>query len=278
MFSKIKNKLQLNKRLSLALPFVIIAIFFILLPVILIIISALTPREGFDQYALIKEKNTWVQIWRSLKIGVISSLLCLIIGYPYAYLIALSKNKFLPIYGMSLIISPMIIFTIARIYAIRGLFMSIVDTPETLNAEWFMVLALTYLNLPLMIMPLYSVLRDMPKNILEASEDLGYGKIRTLFKVVIPYSLKAIISGFGLIFLASATNFVISDKLLPNKNQLPLIGSIINDYTNPSNQFALSRGSLIVIVVSAIFIGTYALIQFLPKLIAKHNKKGWIYE
>ncbi|MEA4115597.1 ABC transporter permease [Mycoplasma sp. 744] len=277
MWTKIVNKLSLNKRLTLTIPFVLIALLFIILPVLMIIINALTPRENFDSFSLIKEANTWRQIWRSLKIGVISSLLCLIIGFPYAYFIASSKNKYLAIYAMSLIISPMVIFTIAKIYSIRGFFLSIFEE-ETLNAEWFMVLALTYLNLPLMIMPLYSVFKDMPKNIIEASEDLGYSKFKTLFKVVVPYGLKAIISGLGLIFLSSATNFVISDKLLPNKNQLPLIGSIINDYTNPSNEFALATGTTIVLVVSAIFIGLYALLQLTPKLISKISKKGWVYE
>lgn len=278
MLSKIKNKLAFNKRLTLLTPFVLIAILFIILPIILILINALTTHKNFDSYALIKEKNTWIQIGRSLKIGVISSIICFFLGFPYAYFVATSKNRFLPIYAMSLILSPMMIFTIAKIYAIRGFFLAVVPTQNTLNAQWFMVLALTYLNLPFMIMPLYSVFKDMPKNIIEASEDLGYNKFQTLFKVVMPYSLKAIISGFGLIFLSTATNFVISDKLLPNKNQLQLIGSVINDYTVPSNAYLLSRGSVLVLVVSAIFIGAYAIIQFLPKLFVKFSKKGFRYE
>nr|WP_318024540.1 ABC transporter permease [Mycoplasmopsis columbinasalis] len=272
------SKLALNRRLALLIPFAIIAIFFIILPIILILVNALTAHDDFDAWSLVKDNSTWVKIGRSLKIGILSSIICLFLGFPYAYLIARSKNPYLPIYGMSLIISPMIIFTIARIYAIRGFFLSIVADENTLNAEWFMVLALTYLNLPFMIMPLYSVFRDMPNNILEASEDLGYNKFQTLIKVVIPYSLKAIISGFGLIFLSSATNFVISDKLLPNKNQLQMIGSVINDFSVASNKFALARGSALVLIVSAIFIGAYALIQYLPKLISKFNKRGWKYE
>ncbi|KUH47371.1 ABC transporter permease [Mycoplasmopsis meleagridis] len=277
MLNKITNIFANNKRLSLLSIFFIIAIFFILLPILLIVINALTPRENFDSFSLVKEKNTWIQIGRSLKVGSISALICLVIAFPYSYIIAMTKNKYLPIFAMSLIISPMIIFTIARLYAIRGFFLSIFDS-QSLNSEWFLIIGLTYLNLPLMIMPLYSVLKDMPKNILEASEDLGYNKLQTMFRVVIPYSLKAIISGLGLIFLSSATNFVISDKLVPDKNSVPLIGAVINDFSNPANEFALSRGTAIVLVVSALFIGIYALIQFLPKMISKFNKRGWRYE
>ncbi|WP_029608436.1 ABC transporter permease [Mycoplasma simbae] len=268
MNSKISQKLSLNKRLLLLLPYIAIAILLIVLPMILIVIQAFTPREGFDSSQIIKEFNTWVIIGRSLKIGVISAILCLLIGFPYAYFTATSKSKILPIYAMSLILSPMIIFTIAKIYAIRGFFLSMFDE-DVLNAEWFMILALTYLNLPYMIMPLYSVFKDMPKNIIEASSDLGYNRLQTLFKVVIPYSFKAILSGLSLIFLASATTFVISDKLLSNPAQLQTVGSVINQYSDASNVFELSAGSVLVIVVSAIFIGCYAVINFLPKLVLK---------
>ncbi|TQC51355.1 ABC transporter permease [Mycoplasmopsis mucosicanis] len=268
MNSKIKAKLALNKRLILLLPYLLIAIFLIGLPVIMIIVKAFTPREGFDNAQIIKEYNTWVIMGRSLRIGIISAIICLLIGFPYAYFVATSKSKILPIYAMSLILSPMLIFTIARIYAIRGFFLSIFNE-DTLNAEWFMILALSYLNLPFMIMPLYSVFRDMPKNILEASADLGYNKFQTLLKVVIPYAFKAILSGFSLIFLSSATTFVISDKLLSNPAQLQTIGSVINQYSDASNQYELSVGSVLVLVVSAIFIGCYALINFVPRLIIK---------
>ncbi|AIA29290.1 spermidine/putrescine ABC transporter permease [Mycoplasmopsis californica] len=273
MNSKIKSKLALNKRLILLLPYVLIAIFLIILPMILIVIQAFTKYDNFDNAQIIKERNTWVIIGRSLKIGVISAILCLIIGFPYAYLTATAKSKVLPIYAISLILSPMIIFTIAKIYAIRGFFLSIFDE-DALNAEWFMILALTYLNLPYMVMPLYSVFRDMPKNIIEASSDLGYNRIRTLFRVVIPYSFKAILSGFSLIFLASATTFVISDKLLPNPAQLQTVGSLINQYSDASNVYELSAGSTLVLVVSAIFIGSYLAINYVPKLIIKLVAKG----
>ncbi|WP_406614837.1 ABC transporter permease [Mycoplasmopsis hyopharyngis] len=271
---KINKKLNLNRRLLFLLPYVLIAIFLIILPIILIIINALKPKANFDSWSLIKQWTTWKIIWRSLKIGIISAILCLIIAFPYAYFISNSKSKILKIYGLSLILSPMLIFTIAKIYAIRGFFLSVFEE-ESLNAEWFMILALTYLNLPYMIMPLYSVFKDMPRNIIEASQDLGYNSFQTIFKIVIPYGFKAIISGFGLIFLSSATTFVISSKLLPNGSQLQMIGEVINGYANPSNEFDLSLGSTLVLVVSIIFIGTYSLIIFLPKLIIKAiNRRG----
>ncbi|WP_406617265.1 ABC transporter permease [Mycoplasmopsis adleri] len=269
MNSRIKNKLSLNKRLLLILPYLIIAILLVFTPILMIIINAFasTGQTNFDSAELVKDPKTWTKIWRSLYIGIISAILCLLIGFPYAYFVARSKSKIVPIYAMSLMLSPMVIFTIAKIYAIRGFFLSIVPRENDLNEIWFMIFGLTYLNLPYMIMPLYSVLRDMPENIIEASHDLGYNSFQTLWKVILPYASKAILSGFGIIFLASATNFVISDKLLPDGSQLQTVGTMINNYTNPANRYEVALGTTLVLAVAAVFIGTYALINFIPRWI-----------
>ncbi|WP_334687615.1 hypothetical protein [Mycoplasmopsis felis] len=98
-----------------------------------------------------------------------------------------------------------------------------------------------------------------------------------MLKVIIPYGTKAILSGLAMIFLASATTFVISSKLLVDGSQHQLIGDILNSKINPGNKYDLSSGSALVIVVSAIFIGVYSLFLLIPKLIFK-LKKGANYE
>ncbi|WP_029906066.1 ABC transporter permease [Mycoplasmopsis opalescens] len=272
----LKNKLSVmkfNKRLSLLMPFFLIALIFIVLPILLIIIRAFTPIDGFDSFKLVKSIKNWKFIGRSIFIGIIAALLCLVIALPYSYFIARNKSKILPIYALSLMLSPMAIFTIAKIYAIRGFFLSIVPA-DNLENIWFMILALTYLNLPFMIMPLYSILKDMPNNIIEASEDLGYNKFQTIVKVVMPYAYKAIISGFSLIFLSSATTFVISDKLLSRPKQLQTIGSVINAYANPTNEYDFAQVSTLVLVVIGVFIACYAIINFTPKIIKRLIRGG----
>ncbi|QZE12444.1 ABC transporter permease [Mycoplasma sp. Ms02] len=277
MFSKINQKLNFNKRLSLSIPYFLIATFLIILPLVLIVFSAFKPLEGGDNTSLVTSTTTWNIIWRSLRIGIASSLLCVIIGFPFAYFISTSKSAIFKVYAMTLILSPMAIFTIARIYSIRTLFVNIFDDENKLNKEWFLVLGLTYLNLPLMIMPLYTVLKDMPKNIVEASHDMGYSTFQTLVKVVIPYALKATISGFGMVFLSGATTFVISAKLLPDGSQNQTIGDVINSSINPGNKYDLAKGSTLVLVVSSLFILIYSLIIITPRIIIKF-KKGFIYE
>ncbi|MFV8472093.1 ABC transporter permease [Mycoplasma sp. 1458C] len=279
MISKIKDKLALNRKLYLAIPYILVAILLIILPLIMIIYSAFSVTgDNFNSWELVTSKNTWRIMGRSLWIGLVSAIFCLIIGFPYAYFISRSKSKVFRIYALSLILSPMAIFTIARVYSIKALFLAIfASDPKSLNNEMFIVFGLTYLNLPLMIMPLYTVFKDMPKNIVEASNDLGYNNVQTIFKVIIPYGTKAILSGLAMIFLASATTFIISAKLLPDGSQHQLIGDIINSKINPGNKFDLSAGSSLVIVVSLVFISIYALMLFIPKLIFK-LKKGAHYE
>ncbi|MEI2461924.1 ABC transporter permease [Mycoplasmopsis felis] len=280
MFLKIKSLFKFDKKVWLFLPYFLISIFLIVLPVLMIIISAFSPSVSseFDPWVLVKEPNTWNIIGRSLWVGIVSALLCLIIGFPYAYFVSTSKSKVFKLFALSLIISPMAIFTIARIYSIKGLALAIFSNdPKTLNSELFIIFGLTYLNLPLMILPLYTVFKDMPKNIIEASNDLGYNNTQTMLKVIIPYGTKAILSGLAMIFLASATTFVISSKLLVDGSQHQLIGDILNSKINPGNKYDLSSGSALVIVVSAIFIGVYSLFLLIPKLIFK-LKKGANYE
>ncbi|SJZ40971.1 ABC transporter permease [Mycoplasmopsis verecunda] len=279
MISKIKDKLSSNKKIYLALPYIIVAIFLIILPLIMIIYSAFSVGDNnFNSWELVNSANTWRIMGRSLWIGLVSALFCLIIGFPYAYFISTAKSKIFRIYALSLILSPMAIFTIARVYSIKALFLALfASDPKSLNNEMFIVFGLTYLNLPLMIMPLYTVFKDMPKNIVEASNDLGYNNVQTIFKVIIPYGTKAILSGVAMIFLASATTFIISSKLLPDGSQHQLIGDIINSKINPGNKFDLSAGSALVIVVSLLFISVYAFVLIIPRIIFK-LKKGAHYE
>ncbi|UUD35879.1 ABC transporter permease [Mycoplasmopsis citelli] len=279
MFSNLAAKMNLSKKTSLLIPYFLVALLLIVLPMILILSKAFTSNgEGFDNWELVKSTHTWNIILRSLIVGILASIICLIIALPYSYFVATSNSTIFRIYALSLVVSPLAIFTIARIYALRSLFQLIFASDiNSLNSIWFIVTGLVYLNLPLMIMPLYTVFKDMPRNIIEASSDLGNNAFRTFFRVIIPYGTKAILSGFALIFLASATTFVVSQKLLPNSSQLQLIGNQINEKINPGNAFNLSSGSALVIVVSGIFISIYAFVLIIPRIIF-FIKKGATYE
>ncbi|VEU59424.1 ABC transporter permease [Mesomycoplasma neurolyticum] len=282
MLLKAYNKFKslANIRLGMILPYVFFAFIFIVLPLILLFFKAVLPvldedGKASDNFVLIKNSTTWKIMWRSVWLGILTAFICLVIALPYSFFISTIKSKFFKIYAISLIVSPLIIFTISKIFSLRVLFVMIFDEP-TINNEIFMLIGLIYLNLPFMIIPLYTVFSDMPKNILEASADLGYNKFWTLIKVVLPYGLKAIFSGIALVFLMAATSIIISDKLLPSGSQKQLIGNLINNSSNPSNPFDLAKVSSLVLITIVVLYSVYGLIYIFPLILSK--LKGVKYE
>lgn len=269
------SKLQL----SFLIPYIIFVILFIILPMVFVCIYAFKPLEGqtkLENWEIAIKPSTWIIIGRSLLTGILAAFVALIIGFPYAYIVSRSKYKIIKILGLTLILSPLAIFTISKALAVRGLFSAIFDENQ-LNNNFFIIFGMIYLYLPFMVLPLYQVLKDMPNNILEASEDLGYSKFQTVFKVIIPYSSKAILSGFGIVLMMSATSIIISDKLLPNGSQKQLIGNLINQFANTANPFDLANASTLVIITLSVLLSIYAVIYGIPYLIRK-RKQGGNYE
>ncbi|WP_371688437.1 ABC transporter permease [Metamycoplasma neophronis] len=264
---------------SLLVPYLIFSILFIILPLILIFVYAFKPLNGeqrLENWEIAAKPSTWIIIGRSLGTGLIAALVALLIGFPYAYIVGRSKSVIFRTLGLTLVLSPLAIFTISKALAVRGLFSAIFDENQ-LNNNFFMVFGMVYLFLPFMIMPLYQVLKDMPNNILEASEDLGYSKIQTVFKVIIPYSSKAILSGFGIVLMMAATSIIVSDKLLPNGSQKQLIGNLINQFANTANPFDLANASTLVIITLAVLLTIYGFIYGIPYLVTK-RRQGGVYE
>ncbi len=264
---------------SLLVPYLIFAFLFIILPLILIFVYAFKPLNSehrLENWEIAGKSSTWLIIGRSLGTGLVASIFALIIGFPYAFIVARSKSVIFRTLGLTLILSPLAIFTISKALAVRGLFSAIFDENQ-LNNNFFIIFGMVYLFLPFMVMPLYQVLKDMPKNILEASEDLGYSKFQTVFKVIIPYCSKAILSGFGIVLMMAATSIIISDKLLPNGSQKQLIGNLINQFANTANPFDLANASTLVIITLAVLLTIYGIIYGIPYLISK-KKQGGVYE
>ncbi|MDC8915512.1 ABC transporter permease [Metamycoplasma hyosynoviae] len=265
-------------RWSLLVPYIIFSVLFIILPMILIFYYGFKPLEGqekFENWEIVGKAQTWKIMFRSLWTGIVAAILAFLIGFPYAYILSNSKS-IVKILGLSLILSPLGIFTISKALAIRGLFSAIFDENK-LNNFAFLIFGMVYLYLPFMVMPIYQILKDMPKNIVEASQDLGYSRFQTMLKVIIPYCHKAILSGIGIVLMMSSTSIIISDKMLPNGSQKQLIGNLINQFTNTANPFDIANASTLVIITILILLSIYGIIYGIPYLISKY-KNGGVYE
>lgn len=272
------NKIKFKFQQSLFLPYLIFILLFVLTPIIwIVVLSFITPpgaSDDFDKFEMWKDKNFWTIFLNSFGMGILVSITCLIISLPYVFIIVNTRNKTIKFTLLSLIITPLFLFTLVKILALRGILTLIFDIP--IDSVGYLYLGLVYLFLPFMIIPLYNVLNGMPKSTIQASNDLGYNRIMTFIKVVVPYGLKAICSGITVVFLLVIMSVAVSNKLLDNSAGNQMIGNIINDLSNPSNPFDMQKASSVVLIS---LLGTsivYFVINSIPLIYRKI--KGGINE
>lgn len=244
------KKLKFQSNILLFLPYLIFVSLFVLTPIIFIIVlSFITPAGAapdYDKWEMWKDQNFWQIFLKSFFMGIVVSLICLLISLPYVFILINTRNKSIKFILLSLIITPLFLFTLVKILALRGILTIIFDIP--IDAEGYLYLGFVYLFLPFMIIPLYNVLNGMPKSMIQASQDLGYNKIFTFIKVIIPYGLKAICSGIIIVFLLVIMSVAVSNKLLDNSAGNQMIGNVVNDLSNPSNPFDMQKASSVVLI------------------------------
>ncbi|WP_028115464.1 spermidine/putrescine ABC transporter permease PotB [Ferrimonas senticii] len=197
------------------------------------------PEFSLDSYAKLADPLYAKVLLHSLYLAVVTTLICLLVGYPAAWLINTCSK---PVQGLLLflIIVPFWTNSLIRTYAMkvilgnRGILnkglmeLGIIDAPiRLMYTEAAVILALVYILLPFMILPLFGVIEKLPKSYLEAARDLGSTKLYTFRRVVWPLTLPGVISGCVLVFLPALGMFYIAD-LLGGAGNL-LIGNIIRD-------------------------------------------------
>jgi ABC-type spermidine/putrescine transport system permease subunit I len=169
---------------------------------------------------------SWLLFWRSFWLGAATTLLCLVLGYPVAYLYTLAGGRARKLLLIA-VISPLLTSALVRTYAWlvilggrRGLLntvllrLGIVDTPlRILNTDWAVLVGLTQVHLPFMILPLIAALASRDRFLEEASANLGATRLETFLRIVVPLSLPGIAAGTALVFALSYTNFIIPQLL-----------------------------------------------------------------
>lgn len=168
----------------------------------------------------------WKIAWRSFWVGALSTLLCLLLAYPVAYLytrLAPLQQKLL----LVAVVAPLLTSALVRTYAWivilggrRGLLNSvlinldIIDRPlRLLNNDWGVLIGMTQIHLPFMILPLIAVLVARQGEIEKASWNLGASHVQTFLRVTLPLSVPGITAGVALVFALSYTNFIIPQLL-----------------------------------------------------------------
>lgn len=254
---------------SMVYPYIIWSGIIIVIPMLMIIMYAFT-KEGnsvmnirftFENFAYFFEDKVFFDVLkRSLWIAVITTVICILIGYPAAYIIAKMKPKSQVIMVL-MITLPTWINMLVRTYAWRGildksgLINSIlgafgIGPVKLLETGFAVVLGMVYNFIPFMILQIYTALSKMDYSYIEAANDLGANKIQTFLKVILPLSVPGIISGITLVFLPAVSSFFIP-KLLGG-GQYVLIGNVIENQFLTTGNWGF--GSAISLIMSVIII------------------------
>ena len=234
------------KRSKWALPYFIFLVLFVLLPLIIIAVYAFRATDGtftMSNISAFFTKPTIVKtFWRSMEIAVENTLICLLIGYPVAFILAdknLNKSAFTAI----LFILPMWINALMRTIATAEIF----HAAGLALGRGSLLFGMAYDYLPFMIYPIYTVLNKMDKSYSEAARDLGASSFKAFTKVTLPLSLPGIMSGIMMVFMPTVSTFAVAEILTRNKIQL--FGSLINEQFNNMMWGQGAALSLIMLVI-----------------------------
>ncbi|UAB68787.1 spermidine/putrescine ABC transporter permease PotB [Vibrio sp. SCSIO 43132] len=263
----------MNKKLNLqnAIIGLIVGwlVIFVLFPNLMIIGTSFLTRDEanliemtftLENYARLADPHYFKVLWHSFYMAIVATLLCLVIGYPFAYIVAKMPEKWRP-FMLFLVIVPFWTNSLIRTYGLKivlgtqGIInksliaMDIIDKPiRIMYTESAVMIGLVYILLPFMILPLYSAIEKLDDTYLEAARDLGANKLQTLLKVVLPLTMPGIIGGCLLVLLPALGMFYISDLLGGAKNLL--IGNVIKSQVLNARDWPFGAATSIALTVA----------------------------
>lgn len=243
---------------ALSLPYIVWMAIFTLVPMLLVLVFAFTDKSWNFTVENIINVGYYSNIFlRSIWLGALSTTICLLLGYPLAYIIAKIPSKRQGIVVM-LIMLPMWMNFLLRTYAWmtilenNGLlnkvlfFLGVSHTVSFINTSGAVVLGMVYNFLPYMILPIYSAISKIDKKIIEAAQDLGAGRRKVFFKVLLPLSLPGVISGVTMVFVPAVSTFIISKMLgggahilVGDLIEMQFLGSTYNPHLGSAISFVL---------------------------------------
>ncbi len=250
-------KLRFSRK-TLCLPYAVFLLFFVIAPMLVIVFYAFTDKNNHVSFTnflqFFSDPMKLSTIVYSVVIALITTVICLLIAYPVAFILARSKMKRKHII-LLLFVTPMWINFVLRVNAIRELINWIGLLGETNYANT--VFGMVYDFLPFMILPLYTTISKIDNSLYEASADLGANAATTFFRVTLPLSFSGIISGITMVFLPSMTNYVVSDML--GNSKITIIGKFIETYfgTDWHMGSMIALILLLVVLVTSVLTGGF---------------------
>ena len=239
-----------SKRSLLAAPYVGWMALFVVAPIVMVVVYAFTTAAFDPTLANFTGMGTYTSIFlRSFQLALVATVICLLIGYPLAYLMAKEGPGFQRM-ATVLIMLPMWVNFLLRTYAwmailenngllnqffdsiglfdlINGLFGTDIQYFRMIRTQGAVVLGMVYNYLPFMVLPIYSVIIKLDHSLLEAARDLGANTSGVFRKVIFPLSLPGVLSGVTMVFVPSVSTFAIS-RMMGGNTQM-LLGNLIEN-------------------------------------------------
>ncbi len=213
MKESIRKKFRLTKK-AFSVPYILFLLLFVVVPLVLILVNAFLDSDNnltFENFkTFFTSSSSLIVLGNSLLVGVITTVICLLIGYPVAYILSkMSSGKILVL----LYVLPMFINFLIRTLATKAIFIA-------MGVELGMgtvLFGMVYNYLPFMIMPLHTTISSIDKSYIEAAQDLGADRATVFLKTTLPLSVSGIMSGITMVFIPTISTYAISQLLSNGK-------------------------------------------------------------
>ena len=275
--------MKTNRLSRFAIPYVIWMAFFVVAPIIMVVIYAFSSADGGATLSNFAKMGTYTVVFtRSFKLALIATVICVLIGYPVSYMMSKEGPRFQRL-AMVLIMLPMWMNFLLRTYSwmallenngllnqlfrkigLIALYNSVFGTDlsffRMINTQGAVVLGMVYNYLPFMILPIYSVIVKLDHSLIEAARDLGANSFQVFRRVILPLSLPGVLSGITMVFVPSVSTFAIS-KMLGGGTEM-LLGDLIEQQYmggayNPQLGAAISLVMMVIVVVCMVIMNRF---------------------
>lgn len=249
------------------IPYLLWMVVFTLIPLVTIVIYAFTDNGGNFSFEPFVNAFFYGDVFiRSLWIALISTFICIVLAYPMAYIMSRCKERTQSLLVM-LVTVPMWMNFLLRIYAWVILLQNNgpIDTAfsllgihiDLIGNQGAVILGMVYEFLPFMILPIYTVMSKIDNRLIEAAQDLGSNGFQVFKKVVLPLSIPGIISGITMVFVPSASTFLVA-QYLGGTNDI-MIGDIIEKifWTDQNTGSAISLMLMVFILIFLIVMNLF---------------------
>lgn len=249
-----------SSRRLLSSPYVAWAVIFIVVPLCMVFYYGLTDKSGafsIENVMAILSAEHKKALWLSLGLSFISTVICFIIAYPLAMILAhmnVNQHSFivlifiLPMW-MNFLLRTLAWQTLLEKTGVINNILNSLNLPSLniINTPYAIILGMVYNFLPFMVLPIYNSLIKIDPNVINAAKDLGADAFRTFLKITFPLSVPGVISGITMVFIPALTTFVISNLLGGSK--ILLIGNVIEQEFTQAGNWHLGSGLSIVLMI-----------------------------